>query len=1452
MADPRQRLDIVGIGTAFRNFNYEEEFRRLQRALDAGGGGGSGGDVSAAGIQIGASGTATSSVAGAYSVALPLGAVVKEDPVGFFTRTATQLSVKEAGWYVIQAAVLLSASLATGTSISVQIYKNGVAQPGTQIVEAAYFGQLSTAVALYLIPTDLIDVRAWSQLAVTTWKLGSLTVARAGGAKGDQGLTGAAGTPGAAGAQGPQGATGAAGTPTWRGDWSAAATYQQGQAVYFEGASYVAKGPLTGSSQSPSALPSQWDFLAKQGAQGVQGIPGGALGAASFSHYAPPSTAGVSLAAFTWKTLPLEGVSNIDPAGSFTVNADGSVTPTESGWYQVNAVGVVKSAYSDVLTIALDNGPNHTGTNYAWVGAPGSANQFPRVPIAAAVYLLGGSKIFVSANTPAGTTAYLQHLSIARVGGTQGEKGDPGTFQYGYQQYYPGVIVNVPATGWKSIPIGMVGGQTIEPAGAFTKNADGSITVVNEGWYQVNTTVSSDIGEVIRVSIGTAPDSEGALGVMFGDSGYADLSVGAKLVAGTKLYVNVRPQGDGGNCQVDTFSVLRTGAGATGATGAQGLPGPTGPQGVGGGGGALTYDFTLDTDGWPGDGELQFNAEQWSATELSASTLTSDGKSVEPVWWKWPEGSRLVIQGREPDRYAIVVMTDDNESTTRAIEVIDGAEDLIAEPVEIYFVPPEAGAGGGGGGHIVQDEGTTLTQRSKINFTGTGVVATDDAVNDATRVDIGTLGAAAACWDSGAGVAVGAGTYTILPAGTAQGQNTPIEFVRNGDGTITVATAGWYDITTNPQFNVASGVTTVEWRLCVSYDGSVPNQASYVAVSTFGYPTSTYPSATVATTRYLPAGTRIALYGYAGLASTQSCGRFSISRVGGPKGDTGPPGGTMGAVVAKALRLADFNVNNAVPGTTVMPFDTVAYESTPGLINMGDSTITIPETGYYMATAQWFTGAAITTGGTLIDVLIATTNGGRVAEKRVATNALTALTDVTAQFYAVAGEKVWVQLGQNTGATKASGATTAVVANYLAISRLGGPKGDTGGNATVPVDPWHVVGSGGGEPAFTSPWTTSGPATYGGLRFKKDPLGRVFIQGSIGGGTTGTSVFTLPAGYRPSFTQILSNVQSGAAAGTYVTIAPAGTVTPTFTTGPLFIEVHFDTETVTQMPTGPAGPQGPVGPPGSEYACSAPAAASTPASNPGAYTLLPFGTPFTTATGTTDEFERVASDGSCLVKQAGWYRVDAFCNALNLLTTTALFRLNLGLNNTTPNTYVAIDSAKTPYAVCTMSWTGYLAANTRLGVSTYHDDAAARVIYVAALGISRVGAGPQGLQGNAGNTPETWRLVGGAGNPVLGTGWTNLGGADAPAAFRKYPDGTIRLRGTVAGTIAANGTVIFTLPMGYRPAYRVRTTAQNDQNAATPSAGQVNVTIGGEVYGYAKAGSAVPYLSLDQVTFSID
>jgi hypothetical protein len=60
---------------------------------------------------------------------------------------------------------------------------------------------------------------------------------------------------------------------------------------------------------------------------------------------------------------------------------------------------------------------------------------------------------------------------------------------------------------------------------------------------------------------------------------------------------------------------------------------------------------------------------------------------------------------------------------------------------------------------------------------------------------------------------------------------------------------------------------------------------------------------------------------------------------------------------------------------------------------------------------------------------------------------------------------------------------------------------------------WHYVGDP-GEPAFGGTWTNHG-SSWQRARFRKDAFGVVFISGLVTGGADVTTVFTLPAGYRP-------------------------------------------------------------------------------------------------------------------------------------------------------------------------------------------------------------------------------------------------------------------------------------------------------------------------------------------------
>ena len=129
--------------------------------------------------------------------------------------------------------------------------------------------------------------------------------------------------------------------------------------------------------------------------------------------------------------------------------------------------------------------------------------------------------------------------------------------------------------------------------------------------------------------------------------------------------------------------------------------------------------------------------------------------------------------------------------------------------------------------------------------------------------------------------------------------------------------------------------------------------------------------------------------------------------------------------------------------------------------------------------------------------------------------------------------------------------------------------------------------------------------------------------------------------------------------------------------------------------------------------------------------------------------------------------------------------------------------------------------------------------------------GPQGPKGDPPDpTPmDTWHTVG-DGATGLGTtfqnGWVNVGGAYAPLAFRKDPNGKVRIRGSIkTGTINA---VVFTLPVGYRPVTAINQPTSS-YNGTTGVFGQVEIQPTGTVAVYYASNS---YFSLDGIEFDTD
>jgi hypothetical protein len=95
------------------------------------------------------------------------------------------------------------------------------------------------------------------------------------------------------------------------------------------------------------------------------------------------------------------------------------------------------------------------------------------------------------------------------------------------------------------------------------------------------------------------------------------------------------------------------------------------------------------------------------------------------------------------------------------------------------------------------------------------------------------------------------------------------------------------------------------------------------------------------------------------------------------------------------------------------------------------------------------------------------------------------------------------------------------------------------------VENWRNIGAT-GNPAFTNSWANSG-GSNAVAAFYRDPFRIVRLKGVIDTGTSGTSAFTLPVGYRPSEVLQFPALQTAGAAGAWITVNTDGTVVPTRT-----------------------------------------------------------------------------------------------------------------------------------------------------------------------------------------------------------------------------------------------------------------------------------------------------------------
>lgn len=98
--------------------------------------------------------------------------------------------------------------------------------------------------------------------------------------------------------------------------------------------------------------------------------------------------------------------------------------------------------------------------------------------------------------------------------------------------------------------------------------------------------------------------------------------------------------------------------------------------------------------------------------------------------------------------------------------------------------------------------------------------------------------------------------------------------------------------------------------------------------------------------------------------------------------------------------------------------------------------------------------------------------------------------------------------------------------------------------------------------------------------------------------------------------------------------------------------------------------------------------------------------------------------------------------------------------------------------------------------------------------------------------------------PTLVNSWVNYAGGYTPARYRKLVDGIVMMQGLIKG--GANGSVCFTLPVGYRPEYsQLMASSNNDCNV-----GRLNIHSDGRVRPEATIGDVTGWYALDVLFYA--
>jgi hypothetical protein len=208
---------------------------------------------------------------------------------------------------------------------------------------------------------------------------------------GPQGDTGPTGDTGPQGPQGPQGNPGP--TLSWQGQYDNGVTYQQYQAVSYNGSSYYLINFIGGAGYDPVTYPGSWALIAEKGAQGPQGDTGpqgsqGDTGPQGATGESGPSGGPTGPQGPQGDSGPQGPQGETGPQGTTggTSNMEfgiaqlssGSRTVTVSGWVGSSSVVVVTRHYngSNMASQALRVDTSYPGNNFTVYDGDGTSDYF--------------------------------------------------------------------------------------------------------------------------------------------------------------------------------------------------------------------------------------------------------------------------------------------------------------------------------------------------------------------------------------------------------------------------------------------------------------------------------------------------------------------------------------------------------------------------------------------------------------------------------------------------------------------------------------------------------------------------------------------------------------------------------------------------------------------------------------------------------------------------------------------------------------------------------------------------------------------------------------------------------------------------------------------------------------------------------------------------------------------